>query len=233
MTAKEYLQQARTLDMLINAKQDELYKANKDSFRIYEDQEKKIGDLEKAIDKESQQVAECEKRMSSWGREVSKTETQLNAVEGELKQNAQYIEEAKNSYDHCATSIDRFGKTAENNTDEMNDLKNSVKGVSDELDDLGDESRMASFAKGIVNYQVALSALVDVLREVPRLLKEAADFVVDVGSSFESQMSKVSAISGAQGEDLRALTNKAAEMGRTTKFTATEAGEAFEFMAMA
>ena len=60
-----------------------------------------------------------------------------------------------------------------------------------------------------------------------------------VGSSvktyagFESTMSQVKAISGATPEEFSQLTEKAKEMGATTKFTAQEAGEAFNYMAMA
>ena len=56
---------------------------------------------------------------------------------------------------------------------------------------------------------------------------------IKVGSDFEGAMSKVEAISGATGSDLEALTNKAKEMGASTKFSATESANAFEYMAMA
>lgn len=56
---------------------------------------------------------------------------------------------------------------------------------------------------------------------------------VKVGADFEGAMSKVEAISGATGSDLEALTNKAKEMGASTKFSATESANAFEYMAMA
>ena len=56
-------------------------------------------------------------------------------------------------------------------------------------------------------------------------LKTAAD--------FDEGMSKVAAISGATGDDLEALRSKAREMGAKTKFSATEAASAFEYMAMA
>lgn len=56
---------------------------------------------------------------------------------------------------------------------------------------------------------------------------------VKTTSSFESAMSKVSAISGATGGDLDALNKKAQEMGAKTKFSATESAEAFQYMAMA
>ena len=60
-----------------------------------------------------------------------------------------------------------------------------------------------------------------------------AGAAIKVGSDFESQMSKVQAISGATGNDLIALSEKAKEMGASTKFSATESGQAMEYMAMA
>lgn len=58
-------------------------------------------------------------------------------------------------------------------------------------------------------------------------------YAAKVGGDFEAQMSKVSAISGATGDDLQALEDKAKQLGIDTKFSATEAGKAFEYMAMA
>ena len=46
-------------------------------------------------------------------------------------------------------------------------------------------------------------------------------------------MSQVAAVSGATGKDFDALRNKAREMGAKTKFSATEAAEAMNYMAMA
>ena len=61
----------------------------------------------------------------------------------------------------------------------------------------------------------------------------AAKKTIDVGKSFEAGMSEVQAISGASGKDLERLSNKAKEMGATTKFSATESATALKYMAMA
>lgn len=61
----------------------------------------------------------------------------------------------------------------------------------------------------------------------------ATGVITKIGSEFEAQMSKVQAISGATGDDLQALTDKAKEMGAKTKFSATESAQALEYMAMA
>ena len=56
---------------------------------------------------------------------------------------------------------------------------------------------------------------------------------IQATTDFESAMSEVGAISGATGDDLAALENKAKEMGETTKFSASESAEALKYMAMA
>lgn len=56
---------------------------------------------------------------------------------------------------------------------------------------------------------------------------------IAAGSGFEAQMSTVRAISGASEKDMERLTDIAEEMGRTTKFSATESGKGLEYMAMA
>lgn len=56
---------------------------------------------------------------------------------------------------------------------------------------------------------------------------------VKKSAEFEAQMSAVKAISGATTKEMAQLTDVAKRMGATTKFTATEAGKALEYMAMA
>ena len=56
---------------------------------------------------------------------------------------------------------------------------------------------------------------------------------VKTAADFDSAMSQVAAVSGATGKDFDALRNKAREKGAKTKFSATEAAEAMNYMAMA
>ena len=56
---------------------------------------------------------------------------------------------------------------------------------------------------------------------------------VKTAADFDSAMSKVAAVSGATGEDFDKLRAKAREMGSKTKFSASEAAGAMNYMAMA
>ena len=56
---------------------------------------------------------------------------------------------------------------------------------------------------------------------------------VKTGADFDAAMSKVAAVSGATGSEMDALREKAREMGSKTKFSASEAADAMNYMAMA
>lgn len=81
--------------------------------------------------------------------------------------------------------------------------------------------------------KTGVTALTTTLAGVSAAIGAGVTASVKVGSSFESAMSKVSAISGSTGDDLQALTDKAKEMGAKTKFSASESAEALQYMSMA
>lgn len=56
---------------------------------------------------------------------------------------------------------------------------------------------------------------------------------VKISSEFGAQMSKVGALSGASAEDMKKLSDAAKHAGATTKFSAKQAGQGFEYMALA
>lgn len=96
-----------------------------------------------------------------------------------------------------------------------------TKGIETEL------KKVSSIAKtGIATTVTAISGMSTALAGV-------AGYSIKVGSSFEAGMSKVQAVSGASNEQLQRLSDKAKEMGATTKFSATEAADAMNYMAMA
>lgn len=57
--------------------------------------------------------------------------------------------------------------------------------------------------------------------------------IITTGVNFEAQMKKVATIAGSIGTELNQLISKARELGAATTFSATEVGEAMQYMAMA
>lgn len=57
--------------------------------------------------------------------------------------------------------------------------------------------------------------------------------LMELGPNFEYQMQRVGAIAGSNSKQLAQLSDEAKRLGGTTQFTASQVGEAFEYMAMA
>ena len=107
-----------------------------------------------------------------------------------------------------------------------------ISGAQDGIKKVGDEatslnSKLANAAKGFGKFAVKA------IGWASTAVSAIGGYVTKVGADFESAMSEVSAISGATGAELDALTQKAKEMGASTKFSASESAEAFKYMAMA
>lgn len=92
-------------------------------------------------------------------------------------------------------------------------------------------SGVASALKGVSNGMSTIGK--DMTLKVTTPIVAAGTAVVKTSASLEQSLSKVRAISGATGDDMVKLKDKAIEMGAKTKFSATEASDAFTYMAMA
>ncbi|MEV2698089.1 phage tail tape measure protein [Paenibacillus larvae] len=103
-----------------------------------------------------------------------------------------------------------FSQKMERARKEMKDTKEKSKKTKESIEKMGKGATVAGAA--MVGGFVAV-------------VKQAAD--------FEQQMSKVKAISGATGDDFQRLNETARHLGAVTKFTATQAGEGMEYLALA
>lgn len=73
----------------------------------------------------------------------------------------------------------------------------------------------------------------DIFKKVAGMVMNGAKSVLAVGQSFEATMSGVGALSGAGVEDMQRLEEAAKHYGATTSFSATQAAEAMQYMALA
>ena len=180
-----------------------------DKKRILERQLDASADKVEALRKKLQKAKEIYGENSS---EVSKLKTQLNNAE------RQYVE-TENAIEDVTQAL----KKQEKETDDAAD-------ATDELD-----SSMRSASSG--GFTVMKGAIANLLAEgIIKLvdgLKDASKYAVKTGMDFEAGMSQVQATSGATTEEMEALTAEAMRVGESTKFSAGEAAEGLNYMAMA
>lgn len=117
----------------------------------------------------------------------------------------------------------------------VNDLKSfnsEAKKTSDVIN--GTTSSTGKFdlsMKNVANTMSKVGKSMTMYITAPLVGLESA--IIAIGSQFEATMDKVSAISGATGQELELLEEKARQMGATTQYSASQAGEALNYMAMA
>lgn len=95
------------------------------------------------------------------------------------------------------------------------------------------QSRIGKMSTAMTNFGAKASAAANKVKYLSLAAAGVAALSLRAGMNFDEGMSKVQAVSGATGQELDALREKAKEMGARTKFSATEAAEAMNYMAMA
>lgn len=193
------------------AKQQAMAESGEASGKELKEQEKTVKELTRAVERQEKELPKCENKIKTWQQRLNTADKEVIIANRDLNKNAAYMREAAEASDGCAKSIDKFGKATKNNKIET--------GWAEKLANAGVE-------KGV-------SMAVDAIGQLKDKAIDAAKYAVEAGSAFEAAMSQVSAVSGATGDDLAALEEKAREMGASTKFSATEAAEAMNYMAMA
>lgn len=92
----------------------------------------------------------------------------------------------------------------------------------------------SGFTKGISSMTVAAGNLIsDLVKTAGSKLAGLAQSSVSVGMNFDASMSQVAATMGTTVDQIDNLTKVAKEMGSTTKFTATQAADALNYLALA
>ena len=172
-----------------------------------QEQEKAVAELTKKLETAEKGYATAEKQTKNWEISLNRAEAELNDTQRELGETNQKLKEIGESSRYSKEQIENAEST-------LSDFGRKAKPIADGF--------KAAFKTVLAVSAAAAGASAAVIKKS-----------VDIGSDFESQMSKVKAISGATEQEMTALTEKAKELGGTTKFTAKEAGEALEYMSMA
>lgn len=167
--------------------------------------------MEKSADSANSAVKKANTTVTQFDRQAEKTEKSLSSW---AKEKYEILLDAK---DRISPIITRLGTG-------LRSFAGKTWSVTMKAIDL-----ITSPVRGIINLLKNPIFQVGAALGVSMGLKDT----IETYKNFEAAMSQVQAISSATDSELTKLTNKAKEMGATTKFTAEESAEAFNYMAMA
>lgn len=156
----------------------------------------------------------------------------LSKAVGETKEKLQQLKDAQAQMN--ANGVDKSTEEYQRLEREIIDCEQSLK----KLEKAAKESNVSlqKVADAGQKLKSAGSSIESVGKEVSKasaVVATGMTAAVKTTMDFDAEMSKVKAISGATDEEFQQLRDTAREMGKETKFSASESAEAFEYMAMA
>lgn len=220
--------------------------------------EKKIQDFGKAAQTEAQQV---DKSLSSMGQNVgSDLQTGMDHAQDVMEQGADQITDAVADVDQSlegmgdgvsqsplAEDMQGVSESVDASAEEIVDSIQDVEEAADQVGENADTSGLSQSFRDAENeidssctgIDAAVSKATQVIAgfvsaaAITAAVKQATQYVVQVGSAFEASMSEVQAISGATSAELEKMSAKAKQLGSTSRFSATEVSQAFKYMSLA
>nr|HRL57154.1 phage tail tape measure protein [Lachnospira sp.] len=160
---------------------------------------------------------------------VGKNAEETQKLKEELKQATAEYEKSEQRIKTTTTSIANQSAAITKAEAELSNMKVELQNTNKQLAKQGFDD----YAKKAGKVSDVLTTLSKKTAVVSTAIAGLGTAAVKTAADFEAQMSKVEALSGATGEQMQKLTESAREWGRNTKYSATEAGQAFEYMALA
>ena len=202
---------------------------------------------QQAVDSTKQRLAVLQQQYDNIQKEIQETEAYSSALENKLISKQAQIDKTTASLHTYEQRLAATGNTLREAGVDTTPLTAETTRLETEVDKLKDQQvdlkktmdEAGEGAKGFGEKSVqALDAVESVLATagIAKALGEIKDAYMDcinTAGDFEASMSNVEALSGASGDELEALSDKAKEMGASTKFTAGESADALSYMALA
>lgn len=181
-------------------------------------------ELEKSIQKNEAAIAKAEKQSEKLNSALQKNENQFEKTNTKISEQEQKLGNLKTKLNEAGVSTDNLADDTARLSAQYDKLKASQDRINNLNKAISQNKTAISETKGQLAKTAATAAVLGTA-----MYKGA----IEPSMKFANQMSTVGAISNASAEDMKILTAKAKEMGRTTVFSASESGKAMEYMAMA
>lgn len=176
-----------------------------------------------AVKQANSEIKQYEKELTQLRRETNNGNTATTEQKNRMQELRDRIAQTTSSLGTLRTTEQELRSQIRNTNRELEDQQTAVQQIQSAAASMGD----------VLRANLASSAIQNAISKLTSSLKTAAEYCYNVGSSFEAGMSGVKAIAGASEEEFQKLTDKAKSLGASTKFTATEASQAMNYMAMA
>lgn len=204
----------------------------------------KVAELTKAYDEsvkatgeDSEESKKLKAQLDETKEAHAKAENAVKKQEDAIAKNTIKLNESRVALAEEQTELKETEDKLESAGDEFGEFGNEVKNAGDSMDETGKKTVSLG---DIIKANLISSAIINGVKALAKGIKELATAAIGVGADFESGMSQVAATMGITTEEIAAgseefskLEAAAKEAGATTQFSATQAAEALNYMALA
>lgn len=191
-----------------------------------------------AVERSKQRVTDLEKEHERLQAEYDATGGESEKLKKKLEANTEALAKARDKAADETEKLEEMGQALQEAGINTDNLAKNTEELQKQYDRLQkSQEKVAAINEKIDKNNAAIAQTKSQLTGTIGAIAAVGTAIyvgpVKKAAEFQEQMSGVKAISGATTEEIAQLSNKAKEMGASTKFTATEAGQAMEYMAMA
>ena len=161
---------------------------------------------------------------------IAETEAELKRLSKQAEENKKAIQNSGKATEEAGNELKKAGKVADQTGDELKKTGEKAEKAGKSFDIMANSVKMAKTTmNGITK---VLKTSLGVFTSYVAGATAVATASIKVGKDFEAANSQLAATMGKTVDEIKPLTEKAKELGETTSFSATEAAEGLNILAM-
>ena len=188
--------------------------------------------LNEELDKCEANLTAAGKGVDSWQTQVNNAEIKLNDLDAELKLNGQYMDEAKESSDGCAKSINEFGERTKESTTAVDALAQALgaAGVAKAFKEVVEA--LNACLEASVDFESAMAGVAKTTDLSESELNDMGEAIKDLATKIPATAVEIANVTEAAGqlgiakEDLLSFSEVMVNLGVATNLSSEEAASA-------
>ena len=225
-------------------KRERLSSELEDAKAVYGENSEEVKKLADELDAINEQyevqervVRKTSDRANTYQRDINNVQIELEELNAEIAENERRLDDAGASAEGSTDAVEDYTHAVDECADTVDETTDAVSEFGDEIQDSADKT---SVFGDVLKAELLSSAITEGIKKLAEGIYNIAKAATDTGMTFEASMSQVAATMGittaeiATGSEAYETLNAAAqECGKSTMFSASQAAEALNYLALA
>lgn len=201
-------------------------------------------ELADELEKQEEYAAAVQRGVYNLEKQQASAKIKAAELASQIELNNEYLQEAQESSDGCATSIDRFGNRVKKSGDAVEESVDALTAMSDALAAAGLVNGLKALADAMwdcseasMEMESAIAGVYKTVDGTPEQLAEISDGIKAMSTKLPTAATEIAAVAetagqlGIQTDDILSFTKVMVDLGESTNLSAQEGAEALAKLA--